>query len=510
MLQQIDVRMPPLLTATGICKAFPGVRALENVRLQIEPGEILAVVGENGAGKSTLMKILAGVYTPDAGVIELDGRPVAIRSVKDAGRLGITLIHQELNLAGHLDIAGNIFLGREPTWGGPLRLLDRGFMYDAASAIMRRLGLLASPRRLVQDLSIGQQQLVEIARALSLKSRLLILDEPTSSLTDSETTLLFTVLSELKADGISILYISHRLKEVESIADRVTVLRDGRNAGELQRHEINHNGIVQLMVGREVKQFYQRSRGDGARQAAVISVRGLRWEKSQRGIDFDIAPGEIVSLAGLMGAGRTELAETLFGIRTMAAGTVAIDGKPLRIRRPKDAINAGVFLVPEDRRVDGLILSDSVKHNTSLASLSLLSRFGIMQRSREETLASAMCERFNIRTPTTAQMVGNLSGGNQQKVVLAKWLSRTPRLLILDEPTRGIDVGAKSEIYALMDALAHSGAAILMISSDLEEILGMSDRVLVMHQGNLAGSIDREALSEEAIMHLATGGGAHL
>jgi ribose transport system ATP-binding protein len=502
--------MPPLLCATGISKAFPGVQALQSVNLHIQPGEVLAVVGENGAGKSTLMKILAGVYAADAGTLEFEGRPVAIRSVKEAEHLGIVLIHQELNLAGHLDIAGNIFLGREPTWGGILGLIDRRRIHDDAARITRRVGLTSAPRTLVHDLSIGQQQLVEIARALSLKSRLLILDEPTSSLTENETDRLFAILNELKRDGLSILYISHRLKEVEVIADRVVVLRDGKNAGELQRGQIHHQAIVQLMVGRELKQFFQRHRGGTeAAQPPVVQAQGVRWSAEQAGIDFAIRSGEIVGMAGLMGAGRTELAETLFGVRNMISGTIAIDGKPITVRKPADAIRAGIFLIPEDRRVDGLILTDSVKHNVSLARLPSLSRFGFLQGAREEQLAQAMCERFQVRTPSTAQVAGNLSGGNQQKVVLAKWLSRTPRLLILDEPTRGIDVGAKSEIYALMDELAQQGAAILMISSDLEEILGMSDRVLVMHEGRLAGSLERAELSEETIMHLATGGVAH-
>ena len=499
--------MPPLLCAAGIFKAFPGVQALQNVQLQVERGEILAVVGENGAGKSTLMKILAGVHGPDAGTIEFDGQPALIRSVKEAEHLGIALIHQELNLAGHLDIAGNIFLGREPTWGGVLGLIDRSRLHADAERITQRIGLNAASRTLVHDLSIGQQQLVEIARALSLRSRLLILDEPTSSLTESETELLFDVLRELKADGMSILYISHRLKEVEAIADRVVVLRDGKNAGELRRGSIHHHAIVQLMVGRELKQFFQRHRAEPeAGRPPVIQVQGVRWSADQAGIAFAIRAGEIVGMAGLMGSGRTELAQTLFGVRRMVAGSVTIDGKRIAIRKPADAIRAGVFLIPEDRRLDGLILSDSVKYNISVAVLPSLSRFGLLQSDREEQLARAMCERFKVRTPGTAQIVGNLSGGNQQKVVLAKWLSRTPRLLILDEPTRGIDVGAKSEIYALMDELARQGAAILMISSDLEEILGMSDRVLVMHQRELAGEMARGDLTEEAIMHLATGG----
>ncbi|MBI1830578.1 MAG: sugar ABC transporter ATP-binding protein [Planctomycetes bacterium] len=505
--------MASLLSALGIFKAFPGVQALEDVHLHIERGEVVAVVGENGAGKSTLMKILAGVYAPDAGVIEIDGRPITFRSVKEAEHLGIVLIHQELNLAGNLDIAGNIYLGREPTWGGVLGLIDQGRLHADAERVTERLGLFASSYTLVDALSIGQQQLVEIARALSLQSRLLILDEPTSSLTETETALLFKVLHELTDQGISILYISHRLKEVEAIADRVVVLRDGKNAGDLAGDAITHQAIVQRMVGRELKQFFQRNRpttsDPASAPAPVAAIRGLRWSESQKAIDFAIAPGEIVGMAGLMGSGRTELAETLFGVRPMLSGTVVIDGVTILIRTPADAIHAGIFLIPEDRRIEGLILADSVKDNISITRLPSLSLFGILQGSQEEELAQAMCERFNVRTPSTAQTVANLSGGNQQKVVLAKWLSRTPRLLILDEPTRGIDVGAKSEIYALMDDLAGRGAAILMISSDLEEILGMSDRVLVMHDGNLAGELSRDRISEQAIMHLATGGAPH-
>ena len=498
--------MPPLLRALGIFKSFPGVQALRDVHLEIEPGEVLAVVGENGAGKSTLMKILAGVYTADTGTIHLEGQPVRIGTVKDAERLGITLIHQELNLAGHLDVAGNIFLGREPTWGGPFGFISNR-IYADSSKITDRLGLSVSPRALVRELSIGQQQLVEIARALSLQSRLLILDEPTSSLTEHESVRLFAVLNELKHQGMSILYISHRLKEVEAIADRVVVLRDGKNAGELLKGSIHHHAIVQLMVGRELKQFYQRHRHHPDSTAApVVRVAGLRWSPSQPGIDFAIEAGEIVGMAGLMGAGRTELAETLFGARHMVSGAVSIDGRVVKLTRPADAIRAGIFLIPEDRRIDGLILADNVKHNISIATLPALSRMGLLSFGRERQLAEAMCVRFRVRTPNIGQTVAHLSGGNQQKVVLAKWLSRTPRLLILDEPTRGIDIGAKSEIYALMDELAGQGAAILMISSDLEEILGMSDRVLVMHEGRLAGALGRELMTEEAIMHLATGG----
>jgi ribose transport system ATP-binding protein len=494
----------PLLQARGICKSFPGVQALADVNLTLGRGEVLAVVGENGAGKSTLMKILGGVYTADAGTVHLDGQPVDISDVDEAQQLGIVLIHQELNLAENLDVAGNIFLGREPTWGGPVRLLRRSIRADA-EPIMRRLGLDCSASTLVANLSIGRQQLVEIARALSLKSRIIIMDEPTSSLTQRETDRLYRVIRDLKQDGISIVYISHRLKEVEVIADRVTVLRDGRNAGELARSEINHTAMVRLMVGRELKQFFQRSRATPASKP-VLEVRGLHWDRSKAGINLTLRAGEIVGMAGLIGAGRTELAETIFGVRAAAIGTIAVEGQPLSIRSPSDAIHAGVYLVPEDRRSQGLVLAESVRNNLSLPTLGRLQTAGLVSASRERALADGMVNRLNIRTPSIRQIVSLLSGGNQQKVVLGKWLGRSPRVLILDEPTRGVDVGAKTEIYALMDELAAQGLAILMISSDLEEVLGMSDRVLVMHEGALAGELSRDELSEETIMKLATGG----
>jgi ribose transport system ATP-binding protein len=510
--------MAHLLEARDISKRFPGVQALDCVDLTVRAGEVLAVVGENGAGKSTLMKVLGGVHPPDEGAITVGGQPVRILRVHDAEALGIVLIHQELNLAEHLDVAGNVFLGREPTRGGWLRLIDPA-IYPAAEAITRRLGLEVSPRRSVGTLPVGQQQLVEIARALSLKSRLLILDEPTSALTERETARLFEVLRDLKGQGLAIVYISHRLKEVEAIADRVVVLRDGKNAGALERHQINHEAIVRLMVGRELKQFFQRQRGIAPVSAKprasseatpptapVLQVRELRWSAEQAPISFQLWPGEIVGLAGLIGAGRSELAETIFGVRRRVSGELLVGGQARRVERPGQAITAGIFLVPEDRRTQGLILTAAVRPNISLPNADRISAAGLVLPARERELAQTMCGRLQVRTPGIEQTVALLSGGNQQKVVLAKWLCRTPRVLILDEPTRGIDVGAKSEIYGLMDRLAQQGVAILMISSDLEEILGMSDRVLVMHQGRLAGEVRPPQLTEENIMRLATGG----
>jgi ribose transport system ATP-binding protein len=499
-----------VLEAVGISKSFPGVQALADVTFRVAPGEIVCLVGENGAGKSTLMKILAGVERPDRGTLRLDGRDAAFRTVDEAQRSGVALIHQELNLAETLDVAGNMFLGREPTVGGPLRLISRK-IYDDARVIADRLGLDCSPRDTVGSLSLGRRQLVEIGKALAVQTRYLVFDEPTSSLTERETERLFGVIRSLKADGVGVVYITHRMKEILEIADRAVVLRDGRNAGELPRSELSHKALVEKMVGRELKQFFHRGHktAETAAQPPVVAVHDLKWSPSQRqGVSLLVRPGEVVGLAGLMGAGRTELAETLFGLRRALNGKIQVDGQTRKITTPRDAIAAGVLLVPEDRRRQGLIVAESIRDNISLPSLDRWNRLGLVDRRRTSTTAEELRTKLGIRTPSISQIVGLLSGGNQQKVVLAKWLARSPRLLILDEPTRGVDVGAKAEIYALIDELAANGVGVLMISSDLEEILGVSDRVLVMHQERLAGELTREQLSETAVMHLATGGDA--
>ncbi len=502
----------PLLEADGIRKSFPGVQALDGVALRLHAGEVVAVVGENGAGKSTLMKILAGIYRPDSGTVTLDGQPVRLGSVAEALRLGISLIHQELNLAENLSVAANLFLGREALWGGWLRLLDRRRIDQAARTLMGRVGLECSPDTLVGELPPGQRQLVEIAHALALRARILIMDEPTSSLTQRETERLFAVIADLKRSGVAVLYISHRLAEVQRIADRATVLRDGRNAGELSRAELTHAALVRLMVGRELGQFFQKQHSPKSdRDPPVpprLEVREVRYAGGPASsVSLTVGCGEIVGMAGLVGAGRTELAEALFGLRPILTGAVLLDGQPVRLRHPRQAMEAGLLLVPEDRRFHGLVLEQSVQHNIGLPNLDRLSFLRLVARGREAALARETCAQLRVRTPSLHQIVGLLSGGNQQKVVLGKWLARHPRVLILDEPTRGIDVGAKSEIYALMDQLAGQGVGILMISSDLEEILGMSDRVVVLHEGQVAGELPRNDLREEAIMHLATGGG---
>jgi len=500
-----------LLEVRDIRKHFPGVQALDGVGFDLSSGEVVAIVGENGAGKSTLMKILAGVQPPDSGQILLDGQPVRFTAVADALRQGISLIHQELNLADNLSVAANLFLGREHLWGGPLRFRQDRRMEQESVALLARLGLSCRPDTPVKRLAVGQRQLIEIARALSLRVRILIMDEPTSSLTQSETDRLFEVVDRLRAEGVAVLYISHRLAEVQRLADRVVVLRDGRNAGNLHKAEISHANLVRLMVGREPSQFFQKQQVPPRAGPPRLEVRELRYAGGPATpVSLQVRGGEIVGLSGLVGAGRTELAEALFGIRHVIGGAVLLDGQPVHIRHPREAIEAGLLLVPEDRRAHGLVLESSVQHNIGLPNLDRLSWLRLVAVGREADLTRTMCQRLGVRTPSLRQTVGLLSGGNQQKVVLGKWLARRPRVLLLDEPTRGIDVGAKSEIYALMEELAREGVAILMISSDLEEILGMSDRVLVLHQGRLAGTLDRAGLSEEAIMHLATGGESSL
>ena len=489
----------PLLEVRGLCKSFPGVRALRDVGLTLGRGEVLAVIGENGAGKSTLMKILAGVQEPDSGEILVNGASVRFPNVRAAEHAGIALIHQELNLADNLDIASNLFLGREPQRFG---FVDRRRLYADSLGLLAQVGLDSAPRTLVSALSPGRQQLVEIAKALGTNARVLIMDEPTSSLSQHETEQLYRVVKDVRARGISVIYISHRLGEVQELADRVVVLRDGANAGELQRDEITHDAMVRLMVGRDLGRHDRTARGGGT---PVLEARGLRTGAHPRKpLDFSICPGEIVGIAGLVGSGRTEMLQVLFGIEPAAGGEIRMNGKPVRIASPLDAISAGMALVPEDRKQQGVILEMAVGQNTTLASLRRDARAGFLNRKREGEIAVEMTARLGVKTPSLSQFVKFLSGGNQQKVALAKWLALEPRVLLLDEPTRGIDIGAKQEIYRLMEDLAGRGVAILFVSSEMEEVLRMSDRTLVMHDGRITGELHRGELSEEAIMRLAT------
>jgi ribose transport system ATP-binding protein len=498
---------PALLELQQISKRFPGVVALDAVSLWVERGEVVGLIGENGAGKSTLMNILGGVLQADAGTIRFGGRPVAIRSVADSIALGIGFIHQELNVLDNLDVAGNVFLGREPVWAGPLRLVDRREIFARAETYLARLGLDIPGGTPLAELSLAHQQMVEIAKALSQDARLIIMDEPTSSLTLSETDRLLATVRELRAQGVSIIYISHRLAEVGECADRVVVLRDGRNAGDLSRAEINHQAMVRLMVGRDLQDWYVH--GDSLVAPGYFQVRGLRTRAHPEcEISFDVGRGEVLGLAGLVGAGRSEVAQAIFGVDPPAAGEVRLDGRPVRIRHARDAIDAGIYLVPEDRRRAGLVTEMTVRENVTMPGLWRYTVAGLISRAKEAAAAQAQCEALRVKTPSTETQVMNLSGGNQQKVVLAKWLALAPKVLIFDEPTRGIDVGAKAEIYKLMRDLAAAGVAIVMISSELEEVLGVSDRVAVMHEGALTGILRRAECTEEAIMHLAVGAGA--
>jgi len=491
-----------LLEVRAIGKSFPGVRALNHIHLQLKKGEVLAVLGENGAGKSTLMKILAGVQPADEGEILIDGRVIEIGGVQDALKQGIALIHQELNMATNLSVGANIFLGREPRKRG---LIDEATIHKDSKAFLDMVGLDVNPNTRVGELTIGRQQLVEIAKALSIDARVLIMDEPTSSLSQNESETLFDVIKDLRSRGVSIIYISHRLGEAKELADRVMVMRDGENVGELARENINRDAMVRMMVGRDISQFYPRTIHQPGEVA--VEVRNLRTPVHPlHELNFTLRAGEIVGMAGLVGAGRTELLATMFGVTPLVGGEIIIDGETVDIQSPEDAIRSGIALVPEDRKQQGLVLEMTVRENLGLATLKKESHMGIfLNETREEEITKQMIKQMRVKTPSSRQVVRYLSGGNQQKVVLGKWLAMEPRVLLLDEPTRGIDVGAKQEIYGLMEDLAGRGVAILFVSSELEEVMGMSDRTLVMHEGQITGELLRGQLSEEAIMQLATG-----
>ena len=497
-----DADAAPLLEVGQVTKQFPGVKALQDVDLTLNRGEVLAVIGENGAGKSTLMKILAGVQPLDAGEIRIDGEIVQLQSVEAALTRGIALIHQELNLADNLDVGSNIFLGREPL---RLGLIDHGRIHRESKQFLNSVGLQVDPATIVRELTVGKQQMVEIAKALSINARVLIMDEPTSSLSQRETENLFQVINDLRVSGVSIIYISHRLSEVKELADRVTVLRDGKNAGDLAREEITHDAMVKLMVGRDLSAFYQHTPREP--EGTVLKVTDLRTPAHpEHPLSFEVQAGEIVGLAGLVGAGRTELLQTLFGITPSIGGTIDMDGETVNPQNPIEAIRAGIALAPENRKQQGLVMEMALRENMSLPSLIRDQHHGFLNRQQEAKITEQMIQQMQIKTPSAKQEVRYLSGGNQQKVVLGKWLAMEPKLLLLDEPTRGIDVGAKQEIYGLMEELTHRGVAILFVSSEMEEVLGMSDRALVMHEGRLSGELARNELTEEAIMQLATGG----
>ena len=491
----------PLLSVVGMSKSFSVVRALDGVDLALMPGERLAVIGENGAGKSTLMKILAGVLPADTGQIRIGGELIDIRSVADALKHGIALIHQELNLVPNLDIGANIFLGREPC---RLQFIDRQRIRRESVRHLKMVGLDLSPSQLVSSLSIGQQQLVEIAKALATDARILIMDEPTSSLSQHEAQRLFDVIEDLRNRGVSIIYISHRLGEVQSVADRVEVLRDGRNAGSLEKKDITHSRMVRLMVGRDISKFYHHLRRRP--NSVTLRVEKLRTQSfPESPLSFQVCGGEIVGMAGLVGAGRTAVLQTLFGIVKPLSGGIFLSGRRLRSGRTREAIQAGMALVPEDRKEQALILKATIRVNLTLTRLRQDQKLGFVDLRREKNLVRRMIENLRITSPGSEQLVQDLSGGNQQKIVLGRWLAMNPSLLLLDEPTRGVDVGSTQEIYRLVEELVVRGVGVLFVSSEMEEILGLSDRVLVMHEGRVSGELSGKELSENRIMEMATG-----
>lgn len=490
-----------ILEMKGITKEFPGVKALKGVDFRIIEGKVMALLGENGAGKSTLMKILTGVYQKTSGEMFYKGQPVEFKNSKESQDSGIAIIHQELNLIPGLTIAENIFIGREPV--NKFRKIDWSKLYQDSKNLLKKLGITEDPRSLVGEMSIGKQQMVEIAKALSLNAKVIVMDEPTDALTDKETIKLFEVIRELRKEGRSIVYISHRLKEVFEICDYATILRDGTFIDEKPVEELTEDKIVELMVGRKLTEQFPRIEANKGEVA--LELKGLK-NKYLKNISFKVNKGEILGVSGLMGAGRTELAKTIFGALKKDSGEIILSGKKIDIRSPEHAIAEGISYVSEDRKGDGLFLGLSVKNNMSISALKSLSRaLGKLDGNEEESISQGFIRDMSIRTPSSEQIIKNLSGGNQQKVAIAKSLVTKPKVLILDEPTRGVDVGAKKEIYDIINKFKMEGMAIIMISSEIAEILGMSDRIMVMHEGKVTGIIDRKGATQEQIMRCAVG-----
>lgn len=496
-------RKRPLLVLENISKAYSGAVALSNVSMTVMAGEVLALIGENGAGKSTLMKILGGVIPPSSGQIVIDNVRYDRLSVTESQSVGFAFVHQELNVFDNLDVAANMFLGREKR-AGFLRLLDVEAMRAAAEPLLRRVGATFRPDTPVAELALAERQLLEIAKALSIQARLIIMDEPTSSLTLSETKTLMNVIAGLKADGIAVIYISHRLSEIEECADRVFALRDGKAAGELDKPQITHDAMIRIMIGRDLNSLYKPpARPPGE---PILTLRDVRTSaKPLALVEFDVLDGEILGVAGLVGAGRTELAEAIFGITAILEGKIMLKGKPFRASCPHDAIAAGIYLVPEDRKRSGLVLESAICENICLADLDAVSYNGLVSQRLVKARAEDQRTKLAIKTTDVMRNTAELSGGNQQKVVLGKWLSMRPALIIFDEPTRGIDVASKVEIYRLMRALTDAGVGVMMISSDMEEVIGVSDRIVVLREGEIAGSLLRPEFSEHNVLKLAVG-----
>lgn len=488
-----------IVSMKGICKTFPGVKALDNVDFELRSGEVMALLGENGAGKSTLMKILSGVYTKDGGTLKVNGTEYEHMNPKLAQHVGVAIIHQELNMCKHLSVVENMFLGRELIKNGTL---DNAKMEAEAKKVLNSLGMDIDPRHIVGDMSVSKQQMVEIAKALSINAKILIMDEPTSSLTAREIEELFKIIKQLRENGCGIVYISHRLEELKEIVDRVTIMRDGKYISSANFADVSMNKIISDMVGREItEQFPRVSCKKGEK---IFEVKNLNAGRMVRNINISLYEGEIVGLAGLMGAGRTETTRAIFGADTKTSGEIILDGKTLDIKCPMDAIKAGVVLAPEDRKKDGLCTGLSIRHNLALPNLDYICNvLGVINSRREDDLCTKAVENLRIKTPNIEVNSGTLSGGNQQKVVVGKWLARDSRVVIFDEPTRGIDIGAKVEIYNLMNELKKNGIAVMFISSEMPELMGIADRIMVMCDGRITGELSVEEATQEEIMIMA-------
>lgn len=494
--------MKPLLQMVGITKSFPGVRALKGVNLNAYAGKVTALLGENGAGKSTLVKIISGVYTSDEGKIFIDGNEAAIHSIKDAQKLGVSIIHQELSLLQNLTVWENMFLGSEK-YNWLTRKLNKKEMKEKSRRLLKDIGYSINPEALVKSLTVGEMQMIEIVKAISKNARIIIMDEPTTALTDVETKKLFSVIKKLKSAGIAIIYISHRLEEIFDICDRIMVLRDGMFIGEESVSNITKEQLIAMMVGRKLEEQYPHINVETGK--VLMKVDKLSMGYKIHHVSFEVKEGEILGFAGLMGSGRTEVAKLIYGEYRKTSGEVYVDGSRVNISSPGDAIKHGIAYLPEDRKKEGIVLKLPVGNNMTISNLRKYERIGKIDRKSEKEDVKSYINKLSVKTTGYDQIIRNLSGGNQQKVILAKWIMLSPKVLIIDEPTRGIDVGAKKEIYEILNGLKKAGKAIIIISSDMEEILGISDRIIVMHEGTITGELKREEANQEKIMKYAIG-----
>lgn len=499
--------MDYILEMNDICKSFSGVKVLDNVSLRVRPGEVHALMGENGAGKSTLMKILMGIYKMDSGSILINGESVAVASPKDAIAKGISMIHQELNPVLDMEVAENVFIGREliKPGMGKLKIIDKTAMRDETGKLFHTMNIGISPKSVMRYLSVAEMQLIEIVKAISLQSKLVIMDEPTSAITEKEVFVLFEQIKKLKSQGVAIIYISHKMDEIFKISDSITVLRDGTLAGTGESKDLDRDKLISMMVGREIKEVYPKESTEI--KDVVLEVQGLNRGKKVSNISFLLHSGEVLGVAGLVGSGRSEMVETIFGIRPAVSGKILVRGKQVEIKHPRDAIRQKIAMITEDRKQTGLNMKTTVEQNVSLVSIEKLSRAGIIDKTLESQAAENYIRSLKIKTHSRKAPITSLSGGNQQKVVLAKWLMSEPDIIIFDEPTRGIDVGAKRDIYLLIGELARQGKGIIVISSEMPEVMGISDRILVMCEGTIAGELQRSEFNQEAIMNYAAAKG---